>query len=69
MVTTELKVPEIGCDGCVSSVKWVINQFPGVESVEASHTTKIITLTYDPSQVDLAAVEAALAKDGYPVQK
>jgi len=69
MVTTELRAPDIGCDGCVSSVKWVVKQFPGVESVEADHTTKLITITYDPAQVDLAQVEEALAKDGYPVQR
>lgn len=69
MVTTQMKAPDIGCDGCVTNVKWVVNQFAGVESVEADHTTKIITITYDPAQVDLANIEEALAKDGYPIEK
>ncbi len=69
MVTTQLTAPDISCEHCVATVKKTAGQFPGVQSVEADADTKIITLTYDPAQVDLAKVEAALEEEGYPVQK
>lgn len=64
-----LKAPDISCDHCVATVKKTVGQFPGVQSVDADAETKIITLTYDPIQVDLAKIEEALDEEGYPVQK
>lgn len=69
MVTTTMKAPDISCEHCVMTVKKTVGQFPGVQSVEADASTKIITLTYDPAQVDLAAVKEALDEEGYPIQK
>ena len=69
MVTTTLTAPDISCEHCVMTVKKTVGQFAGVQSVDASETTKIITMTYDPAQVDLTKVEEALAEEGYPVQK
>ncbi|MCA1666499.1 MAG: heavy-metal-associated domain-containing protein [Thermomicrobia bacterium] len=69
MVTTQLTAPDISCEHCVATVKKTAGHFPGVQSVEADAETKIITLTYDPAQVDLKTVEDALAEEGYPVQK
>ena len=69
MVTTQLTAPDISCEHCVATVKKTVRQFPGVQSVEADAETKIITLTYDPEQVDLAKVAEALDEEGYPVRK
>ncbi len=69
METITMKAPDISCEHCVATVKKTAGQFPGVQSVDADADTKIITLTYDPAQVDLARVEAALDEEGYPVAK
>ncbi len=69
MVTTQMTAPDISCEHCVATVKKTVGQFPGVESVNADAETKIITLTYDPAQVDLAKIAAALDDEGYPVAK
>jgi copper chaperone len=69
MVTTRLTAPDISCEHCVATVKKTAGQFAGIQSVDADVETKIITLTYDPAQVNLAQVEDALAEEGYPVQK
>ncbi|MDQ6905969.1 MAG: heavy-metal-associated domain-containing protein [Chloroflexota bacterium] len=69
METITMKAPDISCEHCVATVKKTAGQFPGVQSVDADAETKIITLTYDPAQVDLAKVEEALDEEGYPVQK
>ena len=64
-----MKVPDISCEHCVATVKKTVGQFPGVQSVEADAETKIIKLTYDPTQADLPKIEDALAEEGYPVEK
>jgi len=69
MVTTQLTAPDISCEHCVATVKRTVGRFPGVQFVEADAETKIITLTYDPAQVDLPKIEEALEEEGYPVQK
>ena len=69
MVTTTLTAPDISCEHCVATVKKTVGQFPGVQSVDADAETKVITLSYDPNQVDLRVVEEALAEEGYPVRK
>ncbi len=69
METMMMKAPDISCEHCVATVKKTAGQFPGVQSVEADAETKIITLTYDPTQADLPKIEDALAEEGYPVQK
>ena len=69
MVTAQLTAPDISCEHCVVTVKKTVSQFPGVQSVEANAETKIITLSYDPAQVDLAKIEEALDEEGYPVER
>jgi len=69
MVTTTMTAPDISCEHCVATVKKTVGQFPGVQSVDANADTKVITLSYDPSQLDLGKVEEALAEEGYPVRK
>jgi len=69
MATTHLKAPDISCEHCVATVKKTVGQFAGIETVDADADTKIITLTYDPTRVDLAKIEDALAEEGYPVAK
>ena len=69
MVTTTLTAPDISCEHCVATVKKTVGQFAGVQSVDANADTKQITFSYDPAQVDLAKVAAALAEEGYPVQQ
>lgn len=69
MVTTKFTAPDMCCDGCASHVTQTVEQFAGIQSVETDLNTKIVTLTYDPAQVDLTKIETALAEQGYPVQK
>lgn len=69
MVTTQLTTPDMGCQGCAMHIEKTVKQFAGVQSVEADPDTKLVTMTYDPAQVDLTKVADALAKEGYPVAK
>ncbi|MCL4302086.1 MAG: heavy metal translocating P-type ATPase [Anaerolineae bacterium] len=55
------------CGGCEHSVKFVLGQLPGVQSVEASHKTQQINLTFDPQLLNLEQVHQALDRLGYEV--
>ena len=63
---TVLKVPKIHCDGCVSTVTRAVQKLPGVESVQASDTTKEVNVRFDPAQVSEDAIREALRQVGYP---
>ncbi len=41
------QVPNIGCDGCVRTIKNELNELPGVTVVEADVKTKIVTVEWD----------------------
>lgn len=55
------------CAGCENSVKFVLGRLPGIQSVEASHKTQQINLTFDPEILNLEQVHQALDRLGYEV--
>lgn len=61
--------PDISCGHCVATVKNAVGALPGVASVEADESTKQVEIAFNPSQVSLAQIEAALDDAGYPVAK
>ena len=63
-----LTAPDISCGHCVATVTRAVGALDGVEGVEASAETKRVTVAYDPAQVSLTEIEAALDEEGYPVQ-
>ncbi len=42
-----VKVPNIGCNGCVKTIKNEVSELPGVVSVEGNVETKIVTVQWD----------------------
>lgn len=63
------EVPNIGCDGCVTSIKNELKGVPGVRLVEGNPTTRIVTVQWtDPAswtkivdvlkEIDYAPAEA-----------
>jgi copper chaperone CopZ len=41
------QVPNIGCDGCVRTIKNELGEIPGVKQVEGAVDTKIVTVEWD----------------------
>lgn len=41
------QVPNIGCDGCVRTIKTELSDLPGVNRVEADVKTKVVTVEWD----------------------
>ncbi len=70
--TTEqavLTAPDISCGHCVATINKAVGGLDGVSSVQASETTKQVTVQYDPSQVSLTQIESVMDEEGYPVQR
>ena len=47
MESKTFKVPNIGCDHCVHTIKSELGELEGVASVEAAVDTKIVTVKWD----------------------
>jgi copper chaperone len=59
-----VKVPNIGCDGCVKTIKSEVSALDGVVSVEGSSQTKIVTIQWgDPAT--WTAISAKVAEIDY----
>lgn len=68
MNTKTVKIPNIGCDGCVRTIKNEISEMKGVTKVDGSKDTKMVTINWD-TPADWKAIEAKLAEIDYPVEK
>lgn len=66
METTVLQVGGMTCGGCVRSVTRVLQTMNGVAKAEVSLDKGEAKVTYDPGQVSVAQLKAALETAGYP---
>ena len=64
-----LSVPDVSCEHCVKTVSGALNQQPSVQDVTVDLDQKTVTFAYDPTQVSLDTLEAALDDAGYTVAK
>jgi len=65
METATLKVGGMTCQGCARSVTRVLQGLKGVASAEVSLDAAQAKVTFDPAQVDLARLKAAIERAGY----
>ena len=47
MESKTFQVPNIGCDGCVKTIKNEVSQIAGVQVVDAAVDTKTVTVKWD----------------------
>jgi copper chaperone CopZ len=64
METKTVNVANIGCDGCVNTIKNEIGALPGVNSVEGSPQTQTITIQWE-QPADWPAIRRVLAAIDY----
>ena len=69
MSKVTLEAPGISCDHCIASIRKAVTKLPGVEFLAGDPSSKQVTLEYDPSVVQLEAIEQAMEGEGYPVKK
>jgi len=66
MKTLVYTIPNISCAHCVHTIQTELGELPGVQSVEGSEQTKVVTIGYD-DPATRGAIEALLAEIEYPV--
>lgn len=64
MESKTFQVPNIGCDGCVRTVKGEVSQIAGVKTVEAAVDTKMVTVQWD-APATWSQIENALKEIDY----
>ena len=62
--TTQFQVTGMTCGHCEMSVREEVSEVPGVQGVEVSHETGLLTVS-STQGVDEAAVRAAVDEAGY----
>ena len=65
METTLLQVNGMECEGCARSVARVLKKVNGVASAEVSLDAAEAKVVFDPRQVSIAQLKAALEIAGY----
>ena len=68
MTQITLSVPDISCGHCKSSIESALGPFEGVQSAIVSVQDRNVDVEYDPAEVDLAAIVAAIDDQGYEVE-
>lgn len=68
METATLYVPNIGCDGCVRTIKAEVGQLEGVARVDVDKDTKQVRLEWG-NPATLGQIENLLAEIDYPAVK
>jgi len=69
MTQITLEAPDISCEHCIMSIEKALSRLKGVRFLSGDPSGKLVALEYDPSVVDLPAIEAAMEEEGYPVKK
>ncbi|GBE22056.1 MAG TPA: copper chaperone [Actinobacteria bacterium] len=68
MTTLTLKVPDISCGHCKTSIEGAVApRLPGVESVEVHIEPRTVDITWDDSALNLDTITEAIEDQGYTV--
>jgi len=59
------QVPNIGCDGCVKTIKNEVSQINGVKQVDGVVNTKTVTVEWD-APATWGQIESTLKEIEYP---
>ena len=62
-----LTTPDISCDHCIATIRKALSNRAGVQFVDGNARAKQVTIRYDPSVVELKAIEEAMEEEGYPL--
>jgi copper chaperone len=65
MQTISLTVKGMTCQGCVRSVKNVLERVPGVSSAEVDLARAEARITFDPARASQDALRTAIEDAGY----
>ena len=64
MQSKTVKVPNVGCDGCVNTIKSEVSDVAGVIAVDGNPDTKMITVQWD-NPADWTSIKNKMAEIDY----
>ncbi len=64
MQTKTFKVPNVGCEGCVNTIKNEVSELSGIKSVSGMVNSKTITVEWD-TPASWEQIEATLVEIDY----
>ncbi|HEX9320484.1 MAG TPA: heavy metal-associated domain-containing protein [Nitrososphaeraceae archaeon] len=64
---TVLKIQGMHCAGCVNSIQNFVSELYGINKVEVNLATEKAAIEFDPTKLNLDAIENAIAEIGYKV--
>ncbi len=67
--TVQWTVPDMECEGCVRTLRRVLQDLPGVLQVEADLLSKRLQVEYNPQQTTPTALYDAIVSAGFTPQK
>jgi P-type Cu+ transporter len=65
MENTSLKLRGMSCASCANNIEEAIRSVPGVESCSVNFGAEQATVSYDPNETDVAAIQEAVDEAGY----
>jgi len=63
--TREITIAGMGCDNCVRKLERALRGREGVKEARVDGIAGRATVTFDPSKVDVPALQEVIAKSGY----
>ena len=64
-----LRVPDMSCGHCESSVQETLDELDGVEKTKADHARGVVELTYDANRVTDEELREAIEVAGYTLKR
>ena len=62
--TVEIKTSAV-CEDCKTRIEKAVNKLEGVEKSNLDLETKIVTVSYNPSKVNVDKIKTSISKAGY----
>ena len=62
-----LNVPSISCNHCKHAIESAVAGLAGIAGVEVDVEARSVSVEYDPGQIALPAIKAAITEEGYAV--
>lgn len=69
MQSATFRVPDITCDGCISSMQFALRRKPGFVKLEGDARKKTVTIQYDETRTDPGQIKDALEEIGFPAER
>ncbi len=65
MKEASLKIPSMHCGSCASTISRHLTGLDGVSAADVNAESKVVSLTYDESEVSLDKIRDALEEIGF----